>query len=869
NGDLLESLAYLEASGERYGSYSWTIDGKNSGHGRKISNTLSLVPGSHNVQLDVDYLGNISTTSVSFSILEPVQRVVQTGETSDGILDEVSEKPQPALSIKQPSDTVYTGPVRFEANLTNPDGMSVLQGGVWKWTVSDSMMRQEERNLESRTGTMDLSIPGDYLIVCTYEHPELDKQLLIAKSLKVDPFADAVLDVNFAQTVYQHGQPLQVEVRANDATGHSLGIDEIQWSINGVKVDAADLVAPYASGEHTLQGVLVSQGIEVDRSSVTFVSNQAPQVRIVEPLAGKIVTTTDDFIARCVVTDDQAVPEDSIVWLLDDAPVASGSSVILGGLESGKHTLRVTATDVYGLSNEQSDTSRVGLQAYAPVEILRVVVNQGYEKHLFGSGDLSLMVEYEGGLDPAIVWTIRQGEMEILESGAVVSLPDSLFKPGSASVSLLVFDNDTTIMTNSYQVQLIQSTSSEVISPLPYQSYPIGHSIPVVIRWLGESIPAISMELNGQSVPLEIDSKKLDVGFEITCTLDQSFARLGANALTLDINGSVSHIPLDVTQWGGSITFNATPSTVDGTTPASVASVVQATVLTGRNIREMVWTSNRIPDPIASGTSINLAACNLEQGEHWITLHVTTYNGEKFQQGFATTVLAPIEASIASPLSKDQTRLVVQPTEQVAVYLDGRDRDGGAFTNDQVRWISSQMGFVNEGLHLDLRKISDGAVHEVTAVVTSRHSATAMRKLEIVIAQPEIIELKPEEAEPATPAEIVEEGTADQSEGRIEESVEQPKPEDAKFSEAQSLESLLSSESSPIAVVLSTKGKIEIRQNNRTVRVSVGDNLMEGGKITIPRNGYLELFYVNNAEPLVVYADRGTYEWDSFSETWK
>ncbi len=863
NGDSLESLAYLEASGERFGSYSWTIDGKNAGHGRKISNTLSLTPGSHTASVTVEYLGNVSTTSVAFTIKEPVLQAVQTEQEADQ--PDAIEIVRPVLSLKQPTNVVYAGPVRFEASLTYPEGVAALSGGSWKWTVSDSTLRQDEKILRGRTGTIDIEIPGEYLVICTYEHPELDGQLMLAQPLIIEPFTNAVIDLGLDRTVYQYGEKLALNVRANDATGRTIGIDEIQWSINGVRVEPDNIVAPNASGEHILQGILLSQGFEIDRATVSFVSNNAPQVRIVEPMTGRILTTKDDFIARCVVADDQVVPESSIVWLLDDEPVATGSSVILGSLESGKQTLRVVATDVHGVSNEQSPTSSVSINAYDPIEISRVLVNHGYEKYLLGSGDSNLWmrVEYEGGLEPAIVWTIRQGSMEIVRSGDVVNLPEHLFSPGSVTVSLLVFDNDSTIMTNSYEVQIMQNTSSEVVSPMPYQSYPWDYQIPVVIRWLGGSVPSISMDLNAVSVPFDIDAKKLDVGYEITCTLSTGYVRYGANALTVNVGGHVSHIPINVTHSDGNITFITTPDVVEVSSSKTLGSVAEAKVTSTASISEIVWTSNMNSDPIGYGTSIDLSECGLPQGEQWITLHATTVHGYKFQQGFATTVLGSIAADIITSPSLEKSRLVVKPGESARATIDGLDRDGGAFTNDQVRWISSQSGFVNEGVNLDLRKISDGAVHEVTAIITSRHSSTAMRKIEVEVKQPEAPKQEP------TPLETEEAKEPELEKSENEAPVEQAQPGQKEFSDAQSLDSLMTREAAPVAVVLGIKGRVEIRQNNRNIRLSIGDNLVAGGRLTVPRNAYVEVFYLDKDEQLVVYANRGTYEWDSFSETWK
>lgn len=866
NGDTLDSLAYLEGSGESYGSYSWTVDGKSAGHGRKISHDVNLVPGHHTAQLQVDYRGNVSTSSVSFSIKEPLPQAAQTVVEEEVLQLPVAETPRPVLSLKQPASTVYAGPVRLEANLTYPEGMKALQGGEWYWTVSDSTMRQKEKSLESRTGTVNIDIPGEYLIVCTYYHPFLDDEVMLAQTLQVDSFTNAVIDLDLERTVYQYGEPLAINVRANDATGRSVGASEIQWSINGVGVDSSLLIAPRASGEHTLQGILLAQGVEVDRAQVSFVANKAPEARVVEPMTGKIVSTDDDFIARCVVTDDQVVPESSIVWLLDEVPVATGSSVILGGLESGEHTLRVSVTDVYGVSNTALEASSVAMQAYEPLIISGVLINGGYEKYLLGSGTLEMSIARVGGLDPSIVWTIRQGAKEILKSGDVVSLPEALFDPGLVTISLVVFDNDTTIMTNSYEVQIMQTASSEVVSPTPYQVYPGNYAIPVVIRWLGGSIPPIEMVLNGAKVPFATDAKELEVGYEITCTIDSAYVTSGANALSVSVGGYVSHIPVTVDNSTCTIAFDVTPAVVDVAASQSLAAVVEASVRSGVRIQETIWTSNKKPDPIGTGTTIDLASCDLPQGEQWITLHATTIAGEKFQQGFATTVLAPIEVAIVAPLAPEQTRLILNPSESVVVSVEGRDRDGGLFTGDQVRWISSQIGFVNEGLHLDLRKISDGALHEVTAIISSRHSATAMRKLEIQ--QPELV--SEQGAQEPTPVEEGEEGDdAPKPEDDVLETPDQIRRGQEEFSTAQSLESLITTEAAPIAVVLGRKGRVEIKQNDRNIRVSLGDNLVAGGMITIPRNAYLEVFYLNNDEQLVVYADRGTYEWDSFSETWK
>jgi len=133
-----------------------------------------------------------------------------------------------------------------------------------------------------------------------------------------------------------------------------------------------------AGSTQALVKVIATDGVNTgeDISDAQFtVTNRAPQVSILAPLAGSVHSLEDVIALAADVYDPEQIPivDEDVIWESDrDGALGTGTSVILSAtsLSWGRHEFTVGAQDDGGLQDQASVVVYVGERIFVPM-ILR------------------------------------------------------------------------------------------------------------------------------------------------------------------------------------------------------------------------------------------------------------------------------------------------------------------------------------------------------------------------------------------------------------------------------------------------------------------------------------------------------------------
>ena len=109
-------------------------------------------------------------------------------------------------------------------------------------------------------------------------------------------------------------------------------------------------------GEGWRVRVQASDGVNVatDEAGFITIAPKAPQPLIVQPLNGAVFSVDKDISLYGLVSDwqEQAIPDSSMTWFVDQQMMGTGSQTVISDLGLGQHEIAFRATNDVGLSGE-------------------------------------------------------------------------------------------------------------------------------------------------------------------------------------------------------------------------------------------------------------------------------------------------------------------------------------------------------------------------------------------------------------------------------------------------------------------------------------------------------------------------------------
>ncbi|HBY95194.1 MAG TPA: hypothetical protein DEP84_14765 [Chloroflexi bacterium] len=128
-----------------------------------------------------------------------------------------------------------------------------------------------------------------------------------------------------------------------------------------------------AGGSDVRFRVVATDGVNTgydETDAAISVPNKAPEATITSPVTGQVVTPGELLVLQGIATDleDGGLPDEALQWSSDrQGSLGTGPSVALNTLESGEHTITLTATDSNGQTASASVQVFVGHRVYLPI----------------------------------------------------------------------------------------------------------------------------------------------------------------------------------------------------------------------------------------------------------------------------------------------------------------------------------------------------------------------------------------------------------------------------------------------------------------------------------------------------------------------
>lgn len=893
-----ENSIILQAQGEDRASYTWYADNQQLGKGK----TYEYYPesyGDKTIKLVAEYQGREETRKIELRLedasplagaeSEQPSEDAEPARSADGT-DE--QAPELTLSILQPeaSGSTYVGTLNLEAQLEAEGRTELQEDGSYSWNIQDVNGRFEPIERTGRTASAVADIPGDYEFRCTFEHPDLSNPVSSVQIITLQEKTEAFIDIQLNSSVYLPQETLDFAFDAADSADNEIEIDEIVWYLDGIQVGTNALKAPPISGLHELRGELIISGITAAEAVSQFRTNIAPTAEIRQPASGQRFTTLEQILASCSVHDDQEIPDSRILWTLNGAEIGNGRNPVIGPLQPGENILAVSVTDPYGAVSDKQNADlidKIQLIGYDPFVLSYVKVNKGFTQFMKGDSPLNAEASYSGGINPSAEWNLIQGETVETFNGKTVSIPSDVLREGNALIHMRILDDGREVYSGITEVTVITEAAAEIMQPADYQKYPLGSPAVFTLRGVGFSKPDVSAKVEGEEVPIEAMLTETDEGLEISCEIGgEHFTSPGAKKIMLTLSeGDITRsaeVFVQILEDPLLLELTEIPQLIDLNNHESGLYLAAAKV-SGAAEENITWLSNQLLEPLGTGPSVDLGSSGLKKGYHWITAQVPYEGGEIYEKGFQTTVTGDMEIIMQpDPDSADDVH-EIDPESADTVSVQIFDKDGQPLSPERISWTSDIAGSLGTGSSLNFGLIRDGEMHTVSAEGRSAFGGNIIESIKVTVSEAaeETDETETadepagEEQEMLTDGDDEEESGTDDAESQAEELSEEYEDAEPAFTEASDINQITSEEEpeqeelEAAAVVTAISGRCYAEFNGERTRLSFGDDLYSGSSLEISRNASMNVFFVDGTYSVEVYDERGTYEWNDFSETWE
>jgi hypothetical protein len=451
-------------------------------------------------------------------------------------------------------------------------------------------------------------------------------------------------------------------------------------------------------------------------------------VAIASPANGNSYNQGQSIVFTGLATDTEDGPLSgaSLVWTSDiDGIIGTGTTIMVGNLSTGNHTITITATDSRGLTS----TAVVAITVVNTSPT--VVVLSPPDGSIYDTG---IAITFSGSADDAedgqlsgtdLVWTSSiDGTL-----GTGTSLPATVLSNGSHVITLTATDSEgeTGYATITVHIGNTPPTVA-IVNPASGTNVDQGE----YITFQGTAIDTEDGTLSGSSLVW-------------TSNISGAFAT-GANPSPINTLPVGRHtITLSATDSNGAVTYS-TPVTIRVGNTVPVAAIVSpannSTFETGDTIvfqgtgidtedgvlteGALVWTSSR-QGPIGTGNSISVS--NLDSGIHIITLTVTDHDGATN----AASITIKAQNHLPVPV-------IVTPTggsvfdEGHAILFQGTatDQEDGSLTGTYLSWSSNLDGVFGTGTTLSAATLNSGT-HTITLTATDKDGSSASTSISLTI----------------------------------------------------------------------------------------------------------------------------------------
>ncbi len=615
------------------------------------------------------------------------------------------------------------------------------EGGTYRWEVQyldnpnlakESLTGRQSRFTSKATGKVEITA----LHTDANGRERARKRIII--EVQNEPMA---LGINWLHgSVVNAGTPLRPTL-----LGLSQGAkaESVRWTLNGNPVpDIRAFAAPSQSGPYTLVATY-TEGETSTQASVDFVVNTPPKVTITSLQEGTAYQTAQSLILSAAVEDDQKFTGVVRWTTVDQKVIGEGNPLIYLPTQRGKQTIQAEAVD----ANQSKGTAVVTVSFYEPLKFIEAVVNNNLPSYLIAesSPPLALKAVFEGGQDPKVTWRIRQGNHVLEKTGketylVFTELGQLLREP--ALVTMILSDSSgketeqIEVMRRDFALTFTSEATLAIVNPLSDSVLRVGEAITMEAALTGFSQPVLTLSVNG--VAQALVWQLAEAGRKATTTIPTTlFSKEGVYEVVLQAEEQglkrTAGTSLNLFTSRKGIFIENAPQVFDKTVDTGELS---ATLVELTGVDRVQWKSDLLPDPIATGFSLDLGKADLKAGERSITAEA--YAGSNLVA--ETTIRMQVLDRLRLSLLEGEEPLVLQQGADTSLHAQGFSRNGQPFAEAAITWRSHLDGILGTGGTLafkNLQNISEGQ-HIITAeALDSDGSAVSVMKPVHIKAKPQ------------------------------------------------------------------------------------------------------------------------------------
>jgi PKD repeat protein/acetyltransferase-like isoleucine patch superfamily enzyme len=256
------------------------------------------------------------------------------------------------LEDLSPNPVIAGGNITATYEVTNTGGFAGSQ--KVKFVVNGSVINSTTLSLEPSE-----AVEGQF----TYQTDEGDVPDVAVRAVSQDESASIQLSVNDrpeAELQYMPARPNVSETVRFNASGTQdiTGIQRYEWDIDddGTFERTGSTVTHSfeTAGNKTVSLRVTDDGNLTDTASVNVLVNDRPEVGFEYTPTEPNLENTVDFDAAATVDSIGGI--ESYVWSIDSSVTKTGAEIAYDFTQPGNHTVKLTVTDVYGLTNTTTKT---------------------------------------------------------------------------------------------------------------------------------------------------------------------------------------------------------------------------------------------------------------------------------------------------------------------------------------------------------------------------------------------------------------------------------------------------------------------------------------------------------------------------------
>ncbi|GAB6188999.1 hypothetical protein JCM30566_07380 [Marinitoga arctica] len=497
--------------------------------------------------------------------------------------------------------------------------------------------------------------------------------------------------------------------------------NNISWKIDGTIFGTGkrlevntNILSP---GEHTITAM-----VEDISDTRRIIVNTQPNIDIIQPLDGSILTTKDFIIFNSSINDlENNVKPENIRWFINGEEKGFGISYNAGTLGEGDYRITVKVTDDNGLSNEKS----ISIKIISP---LKINIISPENNSAFSQTDIiNLNANISGGLEPyKIVWTIKQpNSSDKILNGNNLNLNAFDLNPGKALISFEITDalNNTYIETR--EITIFEKIKVKLIKPKNGQVLVKGqeklNAVAQLFNAEGKNIKVewmLNNEKVGEGTVLTLDTNNIQNGNYVLKIIAKSGNEEDSDSINIAIREKLKVKILskyDIVKSNKEIELNAFAlDPLDG------------------DVENIEWNSS-LQGTLGIGKNIKV---KLIPGNHIITAIAKNSKGEITKDTINILSLGEMKIFIESPSNGD----IFTGSIEIPFKAEVIDADGSKIPPENVIWSSSIDGQIGYGYDMN-KKLSAGK-HVITLSVISKYNGSITKNITIQVLEETKVEQK-------------------------------------------------------------------------------------------------------------------------------